>query len=122
MPIEILLGKIKNTPEQLIFSDVITLIEGHYHYLPTSFTNGVGANALVNEAGTNQGSCKAFAFAQIHGLNEQETLACFGEHYRAVLADPSGSSHANIRRFMRDGWRGIIFSHCPLKVRGQLEI
>ncbi len=117
MLIETLLEKIRHGPEQLVFSDVIALINAHYHYVPTRFSNGVGADALVNEAGSNQGSCKVFAFAQIHQLSVQETLVCFGEHYRSVLADPAGSGHANIRRFMRDGWQGIVFTQCPLKVR-----
>lgn len=66
-----------------------------------------------SDAGTNEGSCKIFSFGKIAGLSEAETLACFGEHHRSVVADPSGSSHGNIRAFMERGWEGISFPDGP---------
>lgn len=103
-----LLAQLRNAPETVAFSTVQAVIAAHYVYTPTRFTNGLGDDAVVNEAGTNEGSCRLFAFARLQGLGEAETLACFGHFYRdEVLGNPEGSSHANIRRFMRDGWAGI---------------
>lgn len=88
------------------FSDVLAYIDQHYHYTPTAFRNG----AQYNQAGENQGSAKVFSFAQLHQLEHEQTLSLFAEHYVGVLADPTGSSHQNIRQFMQRGWQGIEFS------------
>ncbi len=85
-------------------------IDAHYVYTPTHFRNGCGDDAIDNAAGVNEGSCKIFAYARLQGLSEADTLALFGEHYAQVRAHPEGSDHANIRRFMRDGWAGISFT------------
>jgi hypothetical protein len=69
----------------------------------------------MNQAGSNEGSCKIFAFATTEGLSEAETLACFGKYYREdVLQNPQVSDHANIRTFMRHGWKGIRFEQSAL--------
>lgn len=99
------------------FSDVLDVIEAHYRFTPTPFDNGIGDDAVSNPADQNQGSCRVFAFARLNDLTEKETLTCFAEHYRAVLDDPDGTGHANIRRFMRDGWAGIRFHGEPLAKR-----
>jgi len=58
----------------------------------------------------NEDSCKIFAFGKLHNLDKDQTLACFGKHYREdVLLQPGGSNHANIRNFMEHGWEGIKF-------------
>lgn len=57
----------------------------------------------------NEGSCKVFSFGKLASLSPEETLACFGEHYRSVVADPAGDSHGNIRAFMKTGWEGVLF-------------
>lgn len=67
--------------------------------------NGVTSS----DAGANEGSCKVFAFGKIAELSAPETLACFGEHYRSVVSDPSGDSHGNIRAFMDSGVEGVSF-------------
>ena len=90
------------------FEDTITLINTLYDYTPTRFHNGL-TDTLVSEPGQNEGSCRIFAFGRLHGLSAEDTLRCFGRHYRDVLADPDGTSHGNIRRFMADGWAGIRF-------------
>ncbi|QSB02892.1 HopJ type III effector protein [Methylomonas sp. EFPC1] len=91
------------------FQEVIALIAEHYQYQPTEFSNGL-QQPLVNEAGRNEGSCKIFAFAKLHKLTVEQTLALFGDYYRQdVLGNPSGDDHQNIRHFMRDGWEGIVF-------------
>lgn len=102
------------------FQDVIEAIDENYHYTPTSFTNGIGDEQVLNEAGTNEGSCKIFAFARLHNLGKEQTLNCFGDYYRIdVLQSPQGESHANIRTFMRYGWAGIVFENEALTVKGR---
>lgn len=96
--------------ERYDFEDVQSYIQNHYRYTPTAFENGLGEDRARNAAGQNEGSCRLFAFARLEGLGEEDTLRCFGRHYRHVLADPAGQDHANIRQFMRHGWAGIRFS------------
>lgn len=94
------------------------VITDNYHYTPTRFSNGLDRDVIVNEARTNEGSCKIFAFAQFNDLNEQQTLACFGHYYREdVLQNPEGDDHANIRTFMHHGWPGIDFEGSALSAR-----
>lgn len=89
--------------ESLAFADVLAFIEQHYTYTPVEFVNG----DMTNPAGTNEGSAKVFSLAKLHGLNQIDTLSLFAEHYRAVLATPDGTDHANIRNFMHYGWHGF---------------
>jgi hypothetical protein len=106
--------KLSLKTEVVAFTDTLALIGELYRYVPTAFTNGLGDDALHSPAGINEGSCKVFAFATLNGLSPEETLACFGEHYQAVLTDPAGTGHPNIRLFMRDGFAGIRFEGTPL--------
>lgn len=100
------------------FNDTIAIITEHYHYQPTEFSNGLGQQALISPAGTNEGSCKIFAFAKLHQLDQQQTLNLFGDYYHAdVLNNPNGTGHQNIRNFMRDGWDGIQFTGVALSPR-----
>lgn len=97
------------------FEDVIAYVTEHYHYTPTRFTNGLGADAVVNEAGQNAGACRVLALGQLLGLGEAEVLQLFGRYYRDdVLKNPTGSDHANIRTFMRSGWGGVRFDGVAL--------
>lgn len=103
--------QIKQQESNMEFEQVMQVIQDNYQYQPTSFTNG----ELVNESGTNEGSCKIFYFAQLNELSEQQTLACFGRYYRDdVLKNPNGSDHGNIRNFMKTGWQGIEFKLAAL--------
>ncbi len=104
-----LLAHLRAASHPLTFADVLASLDAHYHYTPQTFRNGSANDHVLNPAGTNSGSCKVFSFARLHGLNAAQTLACFAEHYQHVLADPHGTDHANIRRFMRYGWAGIQF-------------
>ncbi|MEE8379486.1 MAG: HopJ type III effector protein [Gammaproteobacteria bacterium] len=105
-----LIKLIKTQPDKVEFDQVIDCIHDNYEYSPTHFTNGQGHDLVNNLSGSNEGSCKIFAFATLNGLNEEETLACFGKYYREdVLNHPEGNDHANIRTFMRHGWSGIQF-------------
>lgn len=99
--------------ENLDFEDSMAVIDAHFDYTPCAFINGEQHNA----AGENAGSCKILAFAQLMGLDEQQTLACFGRFYRDVLATPQGSDHANIRNFIRSGHQGVRFEGSPLRRR-----
>ena len=90
----------------LSFTEVIEFIETHYQHQPTAFKNG----DAYNDATQNQGSAKVFAFAQLNELSKEDTLLLFAEHYKAVLANPDGVDHQNIRQFMKNGWQGIQFS------------
>lgn len=102
-----LLEQIKSAPESVEFQQVMAVIEQNYEFTPVEFSNG----ELVNEQGTNLGSCKIFAFGQLHQLSEQQTLSCFGDYYRVdVLQHPDASDHGNIRNFIKTGWAGISFS------------
>lgn len=97
------------------FEDVIAYVNEHYEYTPTRFTNGRGADAVINEAGKNEGSCRLFALARIKGLSEADTVQLFGRFYREdVLKNPAGNDHGNIRTFLREGWAGIHFDGAAL--------
>jgi len=104
-----------NSPVELVgFNEVMAVISSHYHYQQSDFKNG----DLVNKAGTNEGSCKIFAFAQLNQLSEQATLNCFGQYYRDdVLKNPLGDDHGNIRNFIKTGWSGIKFDLVVLTVK-----
>jgi hypothetical protein len=114
MSVQALLEKLKLHPETVEFAEVIAAITDHYHYTPVRFSNA----GAISESGSNEGSCKIFAFAKMQGLSEAETLACFGHYYRHdVLANPHGNDHTNIRNFMLQGWAGIHFDAEPLSPR-----
>lgn len=107
------LSKLQHEPENISFADTTAVIGQQYHYTPSSFKNG----DIQNEAGTNEGSCKLFAFAKLQGFSETQTLACFGDYYRKdVLENPEAKNHANIRNFMTSGWQGIEFDLAPEKI------
>jgi len=95
------------------FNDVIEFINNYYEHQPTAFKNG----NVYNEAAQNQGSARVFAFAQLNNLSEPDTLYLFAEHYRAVLANPDGTDHQNIRQFMAYGWPGIRFERDGLVLK-----
>ncbi len=103
----------QTTAEPVRFEDTMAIIDAHYDFTPSAFTNGKQAN----DAGENSGSCKLFSFAQIHQLTQPQTLQLFGQYYRDVLAMPEGSDHQNIRQFMLNGWQGIEFSQVALVLK-----
>jgi HopJ type III effector protein len=109
MTIEKFLAKITKD-EPVSFHETIIIITENYYYQPTEFSNGLNGDILVNPAGTNEGSCKIFAFAKLHHQSQQQTLSLFGDFYRTdVLPNPNGTDHQNIRNFMQYGWEGIRF-------------
>ncbi|MEC6830948.1 HopJ type III effector protein [Photobacterium toruni] len=115
---ETLIERIKNTKNNVKFQDIITAINNNYHYQPTQFINGPTNNAVINLEGTNEGSCKIFAFAHLHQLSKSETLACFGTFYRDdVIKHPHNNDHQNIRQFMISGPAHIHFERFPLTLK-----
>lgn len=117
MTINELLQQLETDPEQIDFATVIATIDAHYDYTPQTFTNGAAEYTVTNEAGTNEGSCKVFSFAELQHLSIQQTLYLFGEHYRKVLETPEESDHLNIRTFLRHGWEGIHFDAPALQAK-----
>ena len=114
MHIQDFLDKLHNASHTLQFSDTMAVVDANYIFAPTAFCNGEYENA----AGQNSGSCKLFAFAQAHGFNQAQTLACFGDYYRVdVLQHPNNTDHQNIRNFMVHGWQGIHFEGQPLAIK-----
>ena len=113
MNLKQLMTLLEQSPDNIQFDDCIGLIDTLYQFKPTGFENG----PLMNRDDENQGSCKIFAFGINQDLDKQQTLLCFGEHYRAVLADPDGQAHANIRQFMKTGWEALSFDDNPLTAK-----
>ncbi|MDD5037653.1 MAG: HopJ type III effector protein [Methylococcaceae bacterium] len=113
MKLEAFLDNVKSGGK-VSFQDSIAVIAANYEYTPTRFVNG----SLINEAGVNEGSCKLFYFAKLHGLSPDQTLSLFGDYYwKEVLENPQASNHANIRAFMKQGWAGIAYDGDALKER-----
>lgn len=95
------------------FNDTLTFIASNYDYQPSGFTNG----GVDNKAGENEGSCRVLGLALLEGFTTEEALLAFGEHYRAVLANPAGTDHQNIRALMQTGLPGVRFDHPSLRRR-----
>ncbi|MDX8399330.1 MAG: HopJ type III effector protein [Gallionellaceae bacterium] len=111
MQLSTFLQQLNTAPESIAFNDTMALIDSMYEFTPVAFKNG----SLLNEAGQNNGSCKLFSFASLHGLSQQQTLHCFGAYYRDdVLGHPDATDHQNIRNFITTGWTGIEFNGTAL--------
>ena len=116
MTINDLIFQLRTASAIVEFEQTMQLISQFYDYTATRFNNG----ELENKAGSNEGSCKIFYFAQLNELTELETLSLFGTYYRNdVLANPTGKDHGNIRNFMLSGWSGIKFDSSALVKRAQ---
>ena len=105
--------KLKTTPTAITFKETMQVIEDHYNFNPTAFLNG----DTINNAGENNGSCKLFAFAMHQELTKEATLFSFGEHYQSVLDDKNGTSHQNIRNFMKTGFKDLSFENEALTLK-----
>lgn len=106
-----LIQKLRATPAEVQFKEVMQTIDTEYSFTATRFTNGT----QINSANENNGSCKILAFAKLHELSAPETLYLFGDYYRIdVLENPNAQDHQNIRQFMQHGWDGVQFDHAPL--------
>ncbi|ARV06744.1 type III effector [Polaribacter sp. SA4-10] len=113
MIIQQFITKLKVNPTEINFAETMQVIDDNYNFTPITFTNG----GLKNNAGENAGSCKLFAFAKHQKLRKEETLCCFGEHYKNVLEDENGDSHQNIRNFMKSGFEGLSFEGEALELK-----
>lgn len=111
MTLQQLREQLSSNLNSINFTDVISVIDENYDFTETAFSNG----ETQNLSGKNNGSCKIFAFAQLHKLSEEQTLACFGDYYRVdVIQNPEGDDHQNIRNFMKTGWAGVSFERQAL--------
>jgi len=110
--ITLFIEKLKNNTGFISFPETIAVIDENYHFTPTAFKNGNQHNGI----GENNGSCKIFAFAQLHQLNQEETLRLFGDYFQDVINTPEATDHQNIRNFMQFGWNGIAFEGDALKL------
>jgi hypothetical protein len=97
--------------EHFTFAETLAFIAEHYQYQASAFDNG----AVHNAAGQNEGSCKTLGLALLEDLSLEETLRCFGEHYRSVLATPTGTDHGNIRALLETGLAGVRFEQPSLQ-------
>ena len=105
------LSQLDTSAETVSFEQVMQVISDNYNYVPATFSNG----DLLNEVGTNEGSCKIFYFAKLNKLTQQQTLACFGHFYRDdVVNNPHGNDHGNIRNFIQSGWDKVDFNSIAL--------
>lgn len=101
-------ARLRNRNHQ--FSETLAFIAETYDYQPSRFTNG----SVENAAGENEGSCKTLGMAVLEGFSTEEALLAFGAHYQAVLANPTGNDHRNIRALMETGLPGVRFDQQPL--------
>ena len=115
-----LLALLERSPFEIEVDRVLAIIDEYYVYTPTRFSIGADDDLMDNAAGENQIACRIFAFAKHHQLRPSRTLACFGHYYRDdVITDYEGTSHPNLRAFMRHGWSGVHFHGEPLRPRGR---
>ncbi len=118
MKLEQLLAQLNEAPATVSLEEVLRVIDENYDFVPTEYRNG----GVVIAADKTR-SCKLFAFAILNELNVEQTLNCFGAHYREdVLGSPEGSAHRVIRLFLKYGWNELKFDHFPLSVRGQESV
>jgi len=111
MKIETYLQQLQQSPSSINFENTMSVIDTHYQFTPTAFTNG----PLTNAENENNGSCKIFTFARLQNLTPEQTLHCFGDYYRKdVLQNPNGEDHLNIRNFISTQWAGISFKGSAL--------
>jgi hypothetical protein len=92
------------------FTSTLSFIERHYTFSPTVFLN----TNISNAQDKNQGACKVFALSHLLSLSTEQTVKCFGEHYRDVINTPNNDNHMNIRCTMQHGLSGITFNVFPL--------
>ncbi|KAL7570081.1 hypothetical protein ACA910_017113 [Epithemia clementina (nom. ined.)] len=91
----------------VMFADVIEMIDKYYESQLLEFKNG----DMLNKQGENEGSAKILSYAALSNLDKENTLKLWGEYYREVKANPDGTDHLNIRNFMETGWEGVPFEN-----------
>eukprot|EP00640_Fibrocapsa_japonica_P007328 CAMPEP_0113935322 /NCGR_PEP_ID=MMETSP1339-20121228/2482_1 /TAXON_ID=94617 /ORGANISM="Fibrocapsa japonica" /LENGTH=193 /DNA_ID=CAMNT_0000937419 /DNA_START=99 /DNA_END=680 /DNA_ORIENTATION=+ /assembly_acc=CAM_ASM_000762 len=91
----------------IMFEDVMAIIDEHYETGLLEFKNG----DILNAQGENGGSAKVLSYAALSNLDKETTLKLWGQYYRDVEASPDGTDHPNIRNFMNTGWDGVPFEN-----------
>jgi len=81
------------------------MIDSSYAVKVKKFKNG----ALQNSEKENQATGKVLSFAKLTNLSEEDTLRLWAEHFVDTAKDPTGTTHQNIREFMKNGWKGVEF-------------
>jgi HopJ type III effector protein len=104
---EVFNANVEMDADALTFEEVIEVIDTHYESQLLEFKNG----DIVNKQGENEGSAKLLSYAALSDMDKETTLKLWGQYYREVLNDPDGTSHANIRNFMKYGWEGVPFEN-----------
>ena len=104
---EVFNANVEMDADALTFEEVMELIDTHYESQLLEFKNG----DTVNQQGENEGSAKLLSYAALSEMDQATTLKLWGQYYREVLNDPNGTSHANIRNFMKYGWDGVPFEN-----------
>lgn len=104
---EVFNANVEMDADSLTFEEVMELIDTHYESQLLEFKNG----DIVNQQGENEGSAKLLSYAALSQMDQATTLKLWGQYYREVLNDPDGTSHANIRNFMKYGWEGVPFEN-----------
>ncbi len=79
-----------------------------------------------NQAGQNLGSLKILWYATQRNLTVGEVLPLFAEHLDAVVQNPDGMDHANIRALMKIDKTAyvdsvVVFRGDPIEAKGELE-
>jgi len=104
---EVFNANVEMDADNLTFEEVMEMIDENYESQILEFTNG----DLLNKPGENDGSAKLLSYAALSDFDKETTLKLWGQYYREVLADPDGTSHQNIRNFMKTGWEGVPFEN-----------
>jgi hypothetical protein len=104
---ELFNANLEMSGDEIMFEEVIELIDELYEYGLIEFKNG----DVVNMQGENEGTAKVLSYAALSNLDKETTLKLWGQYYRDVLKNPDGTDHANIRNFMKTGWEGVSFDY-----------
>lgn len=104
---ELFNANLEMSGDEIMFEDVIELIDELYEYGLIEFKNG----DVINKQGENEGTAKVLSYAALSNLDKDTTLKLWGQFYRDVLKTPDGKDHANIRNFMKTGWEGVSFDN-----------
>jgi hypothetical protein len=104
---EVFNANVEMDADSITFEEVMEVIDTHYESQLLEFKNG----DIVNKQGENEGSAKLLSYAALSNMDKETTLKLWGQYYREVLNDPTGTSHQNIRNFMKYGWGGVPFEN-----------
>lgn len=104
---EVFNSNVEMSADDLTMEEVLEMINTHYETQLLEYTVG----DVVNKQGENEATGHILSYAALSNMDKETTLKLWGQHYRAVLANPDGTDHANIRNFMKFGWEGVPFEN-----------